>query len=143
MMYGVDSYRIYKHYSRGTRTNSSRAYRPKWKQEDWDKLYLEVVEKFTCYNNVLILRNTSEEAAWIAPDNLHYVFIDAGHDYHNVVNDIHLWEEKVVDGGILSGHDYGGNKYRDVTVAVDDYARRFGRKVENPIIGCWYWEVRR
>lgn len=143
MMYGIDSFRVYRHYSRKTRSSGGRAYRPRWAQKDWDNLYLQVVEKFSCYNNVLILRSTSEEASWIVPDGLHYVFIDAGHDYHNVINDIHLWEEKIVNGGILSGHDYKGKKYKDVTVAVDDYARRFGRKVENPILGCWYWEVRK
>jgi len=143
MMYGVDPFRTYRHYSRKTKSFGGRAYRPRWKQEDWDDLYSQVVERFTCHNNVLILRNTSEEASWIIPDGLHYVFIDAGHDYYNVINDIHLWEEKIINGGILSGHDYKGRKYRDVTVAVDDYAKRFGRKVENPIIGCWYWEVRK
>jgi len=143
MMYGVDPYAIFGHYSIAGKVRYKRVYHPKWRKEDWDNLYEKVVERFTCHNNVIILRNTSEEAAWIVPDNLHYVFIDAGHDYHNVINDIHLWEEKIVDGGIISGHDYKGKKYHEVTVAVEDYANRFGRKIENPIHGCWYWEVRK
>ena len=34
------------------------------------------------------------------------VFIDAAHDYANVLVDIFLWHPKVKVGGILCGHDF-------------------------------------
>ena len=34
------------------------------------------------------------------------VFIDAGHDYQSVADDIEAWTRKVRRGGILCGHDY-------------------------------------
>jgi hypothetical protein len=143
VFYGVDSYKIFNHYNRKIGIYRHRVYRPKFTQQMWDKLYLKVVERFLPYRNVNIIRCTSEEAVWRIPDDLNYVFIDAAHDYHNVINDIHLWEEKIIDGGIISGHDYNGRKYGEVTEAVNDYARTRGRKVNNPMHLIWWWQVKK
>jgi SAM-dependent methyltransferase len=38
--------------------------------------------------------------------SLDFVFIDAGHEYDAVKQDIQAWYPKVKPGGILAGHDY-------------------------------------
>jgi len=39
-------------------------------------------------------------------DSLDFVFIDAGHDYISVKEDILLWAPKVKVGGMIFGHDF-------------------------------------
>jgi hypothetical protein len=101
------------------------------------------VDRFASYKNVTVLRKSSNQGALLVPNDLNYVFIDGDHRYKSVMNDLHLWEKKIVNGGVLSGHDYNFKKYHSVTKAVDDYAKRYGRELYNPIRGCFYWEVHR
>jgi predicted O-methyltransferase YrrM len=39
-------------------------------------------------------------------NSLDFVYIDAGHRFDDVVQDIIKWTKKVRKGGIISGHDY-------------------------------------
>jgi predicted O-methyltransferase YrrM len=48
-----------------------------------------------------------ETARTIADGTLDWVFIDALHDFRNVLRDIRAWAPKLRPGGLLSGHDYG------------------------------------
>jgi len=80
-------------------------------------------------DRLTFFRNTSLDAAAIAetqglePD---LVFIDAAHDYENVVADIGAWWPKVRPGGVLAGHDYQ-HKFPSVMRAVAD--------------SFWLWDV--
>lgn len=49
------------------------------------------------------------------------VFIDAGHDHASVSEDLRVWSEKLVPGGVLAGHDYDF-KHPEVVAAVDAFA---------------------
>jgi len=42
-------------------------------------------------------------------DSLDFVFIDALHDYDNVLADIACWSPKVRSGGFVMGHDYSSD----------------------------------
>lgn len=58
-------------------------------------------------NNVAWLRMPSVDASVLFCDGaLDAVYIDASHQYRNVLADIRAWMPKVRKGGILAGHDY-------------------------------------
>jgi len=102
-------------------------YPEKVKTERRVKKRFRDVRKNLAKCNVGYMVMTSEEAAKIVPDNsLDFVYIDAEHDYDNVLLDITLWSKKVREGGIVSGHDYM-LKYRNhkhyIVEAVTEYVR--------------------
>ncbi len=130
IMYGVDPYFPFP------------SFRPHWNKIYWDNLYYGVLQTANLVGeNVIIVRMTSEDAACILPDDFNFVYIDAKHDYYGVLTDISLWEEKMVHGGIISGHDYiSKERYKDVGIAVRHYAEHMGRELQT-YKGNWYWEV--
>jgi hypothetical protein len=68
-----------------------------------------------------ILRKESEQAASEFPDaSFDMVFIDGGHYYEQVKLDLAAWWPKLREGGVFSGHDYGG-RYLGVQQAVDEF----------------------
>ncbi len=51
--------------------------------------------------------------------SLDYAFIDAGHGYEDVRQDIRAWSPKIRHGGILAGHDYT-RRFKGVVKAVNE-----------------------
>lgn len=79
-------------------------------QETYEKMVLEVQEKFKDLPH-RIIRDFSTNAAKMVPDgSLDFVYIDGNHDFLHVTEDITYWEPKVRVGGIISGHDFA--RYR-------------------------------
>lgn len=69
-----------------------------------------------------ILEMDSTKASKTFDDNsLDCVYIDAGHDYRNCINDIRCWYPKLKSGGIFSGHDYKLSGVPGVRKAVDEF----------------------
>jgi len=66
------------------------------------------------------------------PASLDFVFIDAAHDYQNVLADIEAWFPKVK--GIIAGHDYSWSS--EVKQAVHDFFDPLELKVRETE-GCW------
>jgi len=60
---------------------------------------------------------TVEAAKLFENGSLDFVFVDAGHDYESVAEDIHYWLPKVKSGGMIAGHDYPD--FKGVVKAVD------------------------
>lgn len=94
--------------------------------KDWD--YAAIEREF--WENVgehkdrcEMLRITSTEAAQCFADTAStppdLVFIDAAHDYANVMADVRAWWPIVRKGGVLCGHDYS-HKFPGVMRAVAD-----------------------
>jgi len=78
------------------------------------------LEKYT----VEFIKKPSIEAAREIPDgSLDFVYIDAMHDFDNVIMDIIAWTPKVRRDGIVSGHDYEHYYSCGVSHAVDAYVR--------------------
>ena len=82
------------------------------------------------------VRKSSLEAAPLYEDNsLDFVFIDASHDYDNVLKDIKAWYPKVKpDIGVIAGHDYSWCD--DVKKAVHHFFDCLDIKIQEGE-GCW------
>jgi len=103
---------------------------------NWDNLFLFLVDNYKkadcpdakaeMLNGVLpfssrckFIEKESTEASKDFEDNsLDYVYIDAGHTYDDVINDLNAWCPKVKIGGMVAGHDYW---VADVRKAVNDF----------------------
>jgi len=82
----------------------------------------------------VIWRKTSAEGAKEIEDHtLDFVYIDARHDYDSVLEDLHLWYDKVRPGGFLAGHDYADGVFDQgvfgVKSAVDEFFGALNIKV--------------
>ena len=54
--------------------------------------------------------------------SLDFIFIDASHQYPDVLKDIKLWSKKVKIGGYITGHDIDMDGVRQaVTESFEDY----------------------
>jgi len=118
---GIKTYHcvdIWKHYDGHTETLNPQG---KMARSDMDKVFLEFKQKAKPFIDKLIIhRMKSIEAAdHVADDSLDWVFIDANHAYEYALEDIKVWTPKVKKGGIVSGHDYGNDRF-GVTQAVNE-----------------------
>jgi hypothetical protein len=52
-----------------------------------------------------MIREKSEEAFHLVPDDLHFVFVDGNHSRNSVILDIYNYSTKVVPGGFMVFHD--------------------------------------
>jgi hypothetical protein len=66
--------------------------------------------------------------------SIDFIFIDAAHDYKNVLNDLKHWFPKLKTSGVIAGHDYFNAE--GVKMAVDEF---FNNKVKTKG-SCWVYE---
>jgi hypothetical protein len=89
------------------------------RQESYYKYACDLLKPY----GVEIIRKTSVDAAKDVPNgSLDFVYIDAMHEFDDVMMDILTWVPKVRVGGIISGHDYTPHAWwNGVTSAVNAY----------------------
>jgi hypothetical protein len=81
------------------------------------KLYVNDMWKDS--DNVVIKDLDSHSASKSFDDNyFDFIYIDAGHAYDSVYNDLTYWYPKLKTDGVLGGHDYN---HVDVKKAVSDF----------------------
>lgn len=106
--------------------------------EDLDKLYLTFLDNMKPVEKFYFpLKLTSKEASKKFKDeSLDFVFIDASHEYEDVIEDLKIWFPKVKKGGILAGHDcYPNNpEWGGVHKAVKETFTNFTVTDENCFI---------
>lgn len=98
-----------------------------------DQLYDIFIQNIEPVKHIINpIRMTSFEASKLYENcSLDFVFIDAGHSYASVKQDIESWLPKIKTGGILAGHDY--------TDAWPGVKKAVNEKFKNVISGqqCW------
>lgn len=96
--------------------------------QDWhDSNFLAAMRRVEKHGSkAVVLRGMTTEMAKDVPDNsLGLLYLDAGHDYTSVKNDLIAWFPKLIHGGVCAGHDYLNTAY-GVRQAVNDFT---GKKV--------------
>lgn len=68
------------------------------------------LKKFKVQDYVTPIKTSSEEAfkLWNITKTIDFLWIDGGHEYEFVSNDINMWLRMVAIGGIIAIHDTGG-----------------------------------
>lgn len=100
----------------------------KYSQKEINQVYLFCLKQLKKFNNTWMLRMNSMDASEIL-DDFDAVFIDATHDYPNVMKDVNAWLPKAKK--LLIGHDYV--LYPSVKEVVDSVIPQ--RKIHNNL---WY-----
>lgn len=110
----------------------------KWarmQQPDLDQMYEGVVNAFSSYPHVKIVRKPSLEAAPTFIDQyFDFVYIDGSHRYDDVLADLEAWLPKIKNNGLLCGHDYdttdvSKKKGDGVFAAVNDFCNKYDLQV--------------
>jgi predicted O-methyltransferase YrrM len=86
------------------------------------------------YFNVIVGKS-DESSKFFEDDSVDVIFIDAGHSYESVIQDIKSWLPKIKNGGIMSGHDY--NSWPGVKMAVNEIFNKID-KIDND---CWFVKI--
>jgi len=140
-VYGIDPWIVYRGFDR---ENDAR----KQRQED---LYKVSERRLRVFQNVKLIRKTSMDALEDIEDNsLDFVYIDGNHTFRYVAEDVSEWANKVRIGGIVSGHDYQGNRggvwksIFQVRPVIDAYVSTFGIKNlyvvgDKDHASSWFW----
>lgn len=84
--------------------------------------YKYTVERLSKYGNrSVILRGLSKDMAnGILDNSLGLVYLDGDHSYDGVMSDLLNYYPKLVEGGVMAGHDYFSDAY-GVKYAVRDF----------------------
>lgn len=105
-----------------------------------DSLYNEFIKNTQPISSVLVpMRMTSLEAAKQFEDNsLDFVFLDASHEYEDIMADLEAWYPKVKAGGLFAGHDYHVSRaaWPGVAAAVEEWMSKKGKKFDACEM-CW------
>lgn len=69
--------------------------------------YEKVSQRYCDREDVEIHRMTTKDAASTFPDQyFDWIYIDAGHQYEDILQDLLLYRDKVKDSGFVLGHDF-------------------------------------
>lgn len=93
-------------------------------QEWHDKNFNEAMKRVREFGNrAIVLRGMTKDMAELVPDNsLGLLYLDAGHTYEAVKEDLNTWYPKLVKGGVCAGHDFLSPQY-GVQQAVMEFAK--------------------
>ena len=100
--------------------------------------FLENIEPYQ--DRVLVVRRDSLTASdRFHADTFDMAYLDAGHTYKEVKDDIEAWLPLVEKHGIIAGHDYDDPQFPGVKEAVDEF---FGANIVNSENHVWWVRVK-
>ena len=88
-----------------------------------------------------ILGDSAGAAARFADESFDLVFVDADHSESAVRRDVSAWLPKLRPGGVIAGHDFGGDRHPGVERAVTDLFRGHAHGVKVDADKVW-WTLR-
>ncbi len=91
--------------------------------ERQERIYRRAKKVLTPMGATILRKASMDALADISDGSLDFVYIDAMHDFDNVMMDIIGWSKKVRSGGIVSGHDYTNLHGCGVVPAVNAYTQ--------------------
>jgi len=87
----------------------------------------DLLKKFK--NNVTLIKgNSNIILKKIDMSKIDYVFLDGGHDYQTVINDLNCCKEVITNGGIVLCDDYDLSYAPGVKKAIDEFSAQDGIK---------------
>ena len=92
------------------------------------------------HKNAIFIKETSEKAVSLIPNNLDFVYIDGNHNYEFVKKDIVLYYKKLRKGGILAGHDFDYT-FPGVIKAVSEFCVR--NKINFLVLHGDWWLIKK
>ena len=92
---------------------------------------LKLLKKFE--KNINIIKGNSNKILKEIPSNFDYVFLDGGHKYETIKNDLKNLTQVINNGGIILCDDYNLSYAPGVKKAIDDYVleKNFNLKILN------------
>lgn len=97
-------------------------------QEQFDECRGEALETTRPHRSrrVVLEMPSVDASSFLGNRLLDWAFIDAGHDYENVRDDIAAWWPLIRSGGLLCGHDMWHRRFKGVTRAVQEFGEQNG-----------------
>ena len=92
------------------------------RQNPYSALAVEDLLKKYRQNVEIITGNTNEELKNLNLNNIEYIFIDGGHDFETVKNDLYFCSKFIKNGGTILCDDYDLSQAPGVKKAIDEFA---------------------
>lgn len=112
-------------------------------QERWDAIFTEAKNRLHEFPVEWIRATSNEAAKKLVDGSLHFVHIDGNHSEEQVFKDITNYEQKLMRGGLICGHDWYLKKPQvGIKSAVEKFLVHNNRKLEvDSAAATWWWYV--
>lgn len=81
--------------------------------------FLENMKPVLHDERIKLVRKDSVTASKLFDDkSLDFVFLDGSHYYSDFIKDVEAWSRKIKPNGVLSGHDYKHDAWKDVATVI-------------------------
>ena len=94
------------------------------RQNPYSALAVEDLLKKYRQNVEIITGNTNEELKNLDLNNIEYIFIDGGHDFETVKNDLYFCSKFIKNGGTILCDDYDLSQAPGVKKAIDEFVSK-------------------
>lgn len=83
--------------------------------------YLKNLKEFGVEEKIVTIKEKSDKAPHLVPNNIHLLWIDGAHDYESVRSDYENYQAKIAEGGFLLFHDACWTRWAEPFQFIKDY----------------------